>query len=319
MTSSNGNIFGVTGPLCREFDGHRWIPRTKVSYAELWCFLYVRLKKRLSKQSWGWWFETPSRPLWRHYNVMWARLDSKVNHLMKIDAWTAKTSCRFKASNMIVCIVGVKLPRVLSRRAGRSLGLRPRDRPARRPRDRPARRDNTRGSLTPTIHAQSCLIPTITRCHDFSTATNFLLLKNNLKFESRATAVFVAMSPRYLGGKYRSPFHPVRENARASFLRETERVKSNCARPASSASRGDNEVKHAVCLKVEFQMYAVLSNENGEVYTTMISVLQQVSMFFNGIACLMKVWPLFKRVEFPRVSMKWRSARARISNVTSQM
>ena len=24
--------------------------------------------KRLSKQSWGWWFETPSHPLWRHYN-----------------------------------------------------------------------------------------------------------------------------------------------------------------------------------------------------------------------------------------------------------
>ena len=29
-------------------------------------FLDLRLNKRLSKQSWGWWFETPSRPLWRH-------------------------------------------------------------------------------------------------------------------------------------------------------------------------------------------------------------------------------------------------------------
>ena len=27
---------------------------------------YLRLNKRLSKQSWGWWFETLSRPLWRH-------------------------------------------------------------------------------------------------------------------------------------------------------------------------------------------------------------------------------------------------------------
>ena len=26
------------------------------------------LIKRLSKQSWGWWFETLSRPLWRHCN-----------------------------------------------------------------------------------------------------------------------------------------------------------------------------------------------------------------------------------------------------------
>ena len=38
MTSSNGNIFRVTGPLCGEFTGHRWIPRTKASDAELWCF-----------------------------------------------------------------------------------------------------------------------------------------------------------------------------------------------------------------------------------------------------------------------------------------
>ena len=31
-------------------------------------FLDLRLNKRLSKHSWGWWFE-PSRPLWRHCNV----------------------------------------------------------------------------------------------------------------------------------------------------------------------------------------------------------------------------------------------------------
>ena len=59
MTSSNGNIFRVTGALCGEFTGHRWIPRTKASDAELWCFL----------RSWGWWFKTPSRSLWRHCNV----------------------------------------------------------------------------------------------------------------------------------------------------------------------------------------------------------------------------------------------------------
>ena len=29
MTSSNGNIFRVTGPLCGEFTGHRWIPPHK--------------------------------------------------------------------------------------------------------------------------------------------------------------------------------------------------------------------------------------------------------------------------------------------------
>ena len=31
-------------------------------------FLDLRLNKRLSKQSWAWWFETPSCPLWRHCN-----------------------------------------------------------------------------------------------------------------------------------------------------------------------------------------------------------------------------------------------------------
>ena len=41
MTSSNGNIFRVTGHLCGEFIGHRWIPRTKASDAELWCFLWL--------------------------------------------------------------------------------------------------------------------------------------------------------------------------------------------------------------------------------------------------------------------------------------
>ena len=39
MTSSNGNIFRVTGPLCGEFTGHRWIPLTKASDTELWCFI----------------------------------------------------------------------------------------------------------------------------------------------------------------------------------------------------------------------------------------------------------------------------------------
>ena len=40
MTSSNGNIFRVTGPLWGEFTGHRWIPLAKDSDAELWCILW---------------------------------------------------------------------------------------------------------------------------------------------------------------------------------------------------------------------------------------------------------------------------------------
>ena len=40
MTSSNGNIFRVTGNLCGEFPGPRWIPHTKASDAELCCLLW---------------------------------------------------------------------------------------------------------------------------------------------------------------------------------------------------------------------------------------------------------------------------------------
>ena len=61
MTSSNGNIFRVTGgpgefptqrPVTRSFD----------------VFFDLRLNKRLCKQSWGWWFETLSWSLCRHCN-----------------------------------------------------------------------------------------------------------------------------------------------------------------------------------------------------------------------------------------------------------
>ena len=41
MTSSNGNIFRVTGPLWGEFTGGRWLPLTKASEVELWCFLWI--------------------------------------------------------------------------------------------------------------------------------------------------------------------------------------------------------------------------------------------------------------------------------------
>ena len=61
---ANGNIFRVTGPLCGEFAGSRWVPLTKASD----IFFDLRLNKQLSKQSQGWWFETPSCPLWRHYD-----------------------------------------------------------------------------------------------------------------------------------------------------------------------------------------------------------------------------------------------------------
>ena len=89
MTSSNGNIFRVTDPLCGEFTGHRWIPHTKASDADLWCFLWCALNKRLNKQSRGWWFQTPSRPLWRHSNE---RMHGQSTGNVLIDGFTSACS-----------------------------------------------------------------------------------------------------------------------------------------------------------------------------------------------------------------------------------
>ena len=68
-TSSNGNIFCVTGPLWGEFIGDRWIPLTKANDAELWYFfLCAPPTYTLSKQSRWQQFETPWRSFWCHCN-----------------------------------------------------------------------------------------------------------------------------------------------------------------------------------------------------------------------------------------------------------
>ena len=51
MTSTNGNIFRVTGPLCGEFTGHQWIPLAKALTRSFYVFSDQRLNKRSSKQS----------------------------------------------------------------------------------------------------------------------------------------------------------------------------------------------------------------------------------------------------------------------------
>ena len=51
-------------PVPAEFPAQRPVTRS------FGVFFDLRLNKWLSKQSWGWWFETPSRPLWRHCNSL---------------------------------------------------------------------------------------------------------------------------------------------------------------------------------------------------------------------------------------------------------
>ena len=70
MTSSNGNMFRITGfcagnwPVTSEFPSHRPVTRSFDVFFDL-C-----LNKQLSKQSRRLWFETPSCSLWRYCNVV---------------------------------------------------------------------------------------------------------------------------------------------------------------------------------------------------------------------------------------------------------
>ena len=67
MTSSNGNtsllaFCAENSPVTGEFP-------TQSSVTQTFDVIFdLRLNKRLGKQSWGWWIETPSCPLWRHRN-----------------------------------------------------------------------------------------------------------------------------------------------------------------------------------------------------------------------------------------------------------
>ena len=87
MTSSNGNIFRVTGPLCGEFTGPGEFPTQRPVTRSFDVYFDLRLNKRLCKQSWGWWFETLLCPLWRHSNVSscsascsWRLLHRRIRH-----------------------------------------------------------------------------------------------------------------------------------------------------------------------------------------------------------------------------------------------
>ena len=70
MTSSNGNFSALlaicagNSPVPGEFPTQRSVTRSFDVYFDR------RPNKWLSKQSWGWWFETLLCSLWRHRNVV---------------------------------------------------------------------------------------------------------------------------------------------------------------------------------------------------------------------------------------------------------
>ena len=60
--------------------------------------LICSLNKRLSKQPWGWWFESPSHLLRRHCNEMLTRPTD-------FTSWTTSTSCRLVIWDAITLIM----------------------------------------------------------------------------------------------------------------------------------------------------------------------------------------------------------------------
>ena len=56
-------------PFVRGIDRSGEFPTQRPVTRSFDVFFDLRLNKRLSKQSWGWWIETPSWSLWRQCNV----------------------------------------------------------------------------------------------------------------------------------------------------------------------------------------------------------------------------------------------------------
>ena len=69
MTSSNGNIFRVTGLLCGKLIGE--FPAQRPVTWSFDVFFDLGLHQQLSIQWRGRWFETPWHSLWRHCNVIY--------------------------------------------------------------------------------------------------------------------------------------------------------------------------------------------------------------------------------------------------------
>ena len=68
ITTWNGDIFRVTGPLCGEFTGPGEFPTQRPVTRSFDVIFDLSPNKRLSKQPWSWWFETSSWSLWRQCN-----------------------------------------------------------------------------------------------------------------------------------------------------------------------------------------------------------------------------------------------------------
>ena len=123
MTSSNGDISALLAICAGNLPVPDELPAQRPVTRSFDVFFDLRLHKRLSKQSWDWWFETPSRSLWCHRHVMpwlfallghkqlWHRFDNRSIHGFSFSTGKAAlklTLCRQNISwNHINWMVGL--------------------------------------------------------------------------------------------------------------------------------------------------------------------------------------------------------------------
>ena len=116
MTSSNGNIFRITGPCAGNSPVTGESPAQRPVTRSFGVFVDLHLNKWLSKQSWERWFETPSCSLWRHckYRVKLPSLfvndcrfgsDSSFNLIGPTNRFVETNNMQFwKGSNTLIWI-----------------------------------------------------------------------------------------------------------------------------------------------------------------------------------------------------------------------
>ena len=152
---------------------------------------------------------------------------------------------------------------------------------------------------------------------------NILLTKCKSKFKSRAIPVHVAMLPRNFEDKYHSRPHPLlikceaRAISRVPVLMRAIELRLYARLVSSAWWR--RRLDHAVLFKSFISVTHCPSQRNWwivQIYG--IPMPEQVGIFFRGFARLMKVSHCSSGSSL-MIAMTWRTARARILNVKSQV
>ena len=100
MTSSNGSISCVTGPLCGEFTGQGEFPSQRPVTRSFDVFFDQRLSKRLNNSCTHRWFETPSWLLWLHCNECGPCLALLFSHLNLAGEWLSVSILCFRYASV---------------------------------------------------------------------------------------------------------------------------------------------------------------------------------------------------------------------------